>query len=103
MTQVQDLQVTPAWGGLQAQVSDTPSTWPAALLAGLGAPWNTLQPEGALTLKPQQLRVQWLSGRWMVQGGLTLTAQEKFLAIPRRTFLVFLGRGNIRINNFNIR
>ena len=76
MTHVQHLQVTPVWGGVQAQISDTPSTWPAALLAGLGAPWNTLQPEGELTLLPAQLRLQWLSGRLMVQGGLTVTAQD---------------------------
>ena len=94
MTQAQDLQVTPAWGGLQAQVSDTPSTWPAALLAGLGAPWNTLQPEGALTLQPQQLRFQWLSGRLMVQGGLTLTAQDM---ASRLTPLKPMGTYQLRI------
>ena len=57
-------------------MTDTPSTWPAALLSGLGAPWNTLQPEGDLTLAPKQLRLQWLSGRLLVQGGLTLTATD---------------------------
>lgn len=94
MTQAQDLQVTPAWGGLQAQVSDTPSTWPAALLAGLGAPWNTLQPEGALTLQPQHLRFQWLSGRLMLQGGLSLTAQDM---ASRLTPLKPMGTYQLRI------
>jgi len=70
------LSVTPSWDGVQLQLSDTPSTWPAALLTGLGAPWNTLQPEGDLSLVPQQLRLQWQNGRWNVQGSLQLTAHN---------------------------
>ena len=70
------LHITPEWGGASLHMTDTPSTWPAALLSGLGAPWNTLQPEGDLTLAPKQLRLQWLSGRLLVQGGLTLTATD---------------------------
>ena len=70
------LQITPEWGGASLHMTDTSSTWPASLLSGLGAPWNTLQPEGDLTLAPKQLRLQWLSGRLLVQGGLTLTATD---------------------------
>jgi general secretion pathway protein N len=70
------LRISPAWDGAQLQLSDTPSTWPAALLTGLGAPWNTLQPEGDLSLVPQQLRLQWQSGRFSVQGSLKLTAHH---------------------------
>ncbi len=70
------LRMTPTWGGAQLQLSDTESLWPAALLTGLGAPWNTLQPEGDLAFTPQQLRLQWQSGRWSVQGSLRVTARD---------------------------
>ena len=70
------LRITPAWDGAQLHLSDTPSTWPAALLSGLGAPWNTLQPEGDLAIAPQQLRLQWRSGQWSAQGSLKLTARD---------------------------
>jgi general secretion pathway protein N len=76
ITNTMQVQISPTWTGARIQITDTPSTWPAALLSGLGAPWNTLQPEGDLTLVPQQLRLQWLSGRLLVQGGLTLTAKD---------------------------
>ena len=76
MPNTMQVQVSPTWAGAHIQITDTSSTWPAALLSGLGAPWNTLQPEGDLTLVPQQLRLQWLSGRLLVQGGLTLTAKD---------------------------
>lgn len=70
------LRITPTWDGAQLQLSDTASLWPAALLAGLGAPWNTLQPEGDLAFNPQQLRLQWQSGRWSAQGSLRVTARD---------------------------
>ena len=76
ITNTMQVQISPTWTGARIHITDTPSTWPAALLSGLGAPWNTLQPEGDLTLVPQQLRLQWLSGRFLVQGGLTLTAKD---------------------------
>ena len=56
------------WQGLQAQVQDQQSQWPAALLNGLGTPWNTLQIQGQLLLRTQGLNLQWLAGRWRSQG-----------------------------------
>ncbi len=70
------LRISPAWDGAQLQLSDTTSTWPAALLSGLGAPWNTLQPEGDLAITPQQLRLQWQSGRMRTQGSVKITAHN---------------------------
>ena len=70
------LRISPAWDGAQLQLSDTPSNWPAALLTGLGAPWNTLQPEGTLAIAPQQLRLQWRSGQWSAQGSVKITARD---------------------------
>jgi general secretion pathway protein N len=37
------------------QISDHTSQWPAAWLVGLGAPWNTVQPEGVMQLQTTQL------------------------------------------------
>jgi general secretion pathway protein N len=42
--------------------------WPAALLSGLGAPWNTLQPRGSLRLTSPGLTFEVASGRWRVSG-----------------------------------
>ena len=56
------------WSGVQLTVADGQSQWPAALLAGLGTPWNTLQPQGQLALHTQALTVNWAAGR-MVLGG----------------------------------
>ena len=41
---------------------------PAAMLAGLGTPWNTLQIEGQLSLLMQGLSVEWNAGRVLVAG-----------------------------------
>ncbi len=70
------LRMTPAWDGAQLELSDTQSIWPAALLSGLGAPWNTLQPEGDLVIAPHQLRLRWYSGQWRAQGGVKITARN---------------------------
>lgn len=76
MTTPLQMRLSLSWQGAQLHLSDTPSTWPAALLSGLGAPWNTLQPEGDLTLVPHQLSLQWQSGQWRPQGRLQLTARD---------------------------
>ncbi|MBC7728821.1 MAG: type II secretion system protein N, partial [Microbacteriaceae bacterium] len=38
--------------------------WPAAWLAGLGTPWNTLQLGGALRLGARDFRLESVQGRW---------------------------------------
>ena len=45
------VDVSPLWQGVRVQVSDHTSQWPAAWLVGLGAPWNTVQPEGVMQLQ----------------------------------------------------
>jgi general secretion pathway protein N len=62
------------WGGGTLAVSDQRSQWPAAVLAGLGTPWNTLQVEGDLGLSTQGLSVEWVEGRLAVAGRAELTA-----------------------------
>jgi general secretion pathway protein N len=56
-------------GNLQASL-------PAALLAGLGTPWNTLQMDGDLRLASEDLSVEWAQGRLAIAGRAELTAQR---------------------------
>lgn len=62
--------------GADVDISDTVSQWPAAVLAGLGTPWNTLQLDGALQLSTQGLSVEWVEGRPAVTGRAELVAQR---------------------------
>ncbi|MBB5203274.1 general secretion pathway protein N [Inhella inkyongensis] len=45
---------------------------PAALLTGLGTPWNTVQPSGQVLLSAQAAKLQWQQGRWQLDGQLAL-------------------------------
>ena len=42
--------------------------WPAAWLAGLGTPWNTLQPSGTLALSSGGFAADAVQGRWTFSG-----------------------------------
>lgn len=42
--------------------------WPAALLSGLGTPWNTMQLGGMVRLESRSLRIESVQGRWIVDG-----------------------------------
>jgi len=68
------LQARLRWGGAGITVADAQSQWPAALLAGLGTPWNTLQVDGDLHLVTQGLSVEWIEGRLAVAGRAELQA-----------------------------
>lgn len=63
------------WGGARLVFDDAQSRWPAALLAGLGTPWNTLQLEGDLRLQTKGLSVESVAGRLAIAGQAELTAQ----------------------------
>ena len=76
MLQPVALRARPRWGGAQIQIDDVHTQWPAALLAGLGTPWNTLQFDGDLLLSTQGLSVEWLQGRLAVAGRAELRAQR---------------------------
>jgi general secretion pathway protein N len=64
------------WGGTHLEIDDRQSHWPAALLVGLGTPWNTLQLDGDLQLVTQGLSVEWVTGRLAIAGRAELTAQR---------------------------
>jgi general secretion pathway protein N len=57
--QPQRLRLVPGWRSLTLQLVDGQSQWPAALLAGLGAPWNTVQAQGELHMRTKGLSVEW--------------------------------------------
>jgi general secretion pathway protein N len=67
-------RLTQHWSGPSLQVLDGRSQWPAALLAGLGTPWNTVQAEGSLQLGTQGLSMAWFEGRLTVSGQAELAA-----------------------------
>lgn len=74
----QPLAVRAQWrlAGLRVQVGDGASHWPAAVLAGLGTPWNTLQLDGEVTLATRGLSVEWVEGRPRIEGSAELVAQR---------------------------
>ena len=101
MTQAAQLQLSAqvnppngpwAW---QFQMGDHRSQWPAHLLSGFGAPWNTLQPEGNLILTTQHLQVQGMFGQTALLGQLQLTAENMSSKLstlrPMGTYQVNLG------------
>ena len=63
-------------GALQLQITDGQSQWPAGVLAGLGTPWNTIQPQGELAVGTQGLQIEWLAGRMHLQGRAEITARQ---------------------------
>ncbi|MDT0137591.1 type II secretion system protein N [Acidovorax sp. PRC11] len=62
------------WGGVHVAVADGQSQWPAAVLSGLGTPFNTLQPQGRLALRTQGLALDSAAGRVVVSGQAQLDA-----------------------------
>lgn len=71
-----DVDVSPVWGGVRVQVADHMSQWPAHWLVGLGAPWNTIQPEGQMQLQTTQLQWTQQQGRGQLQGAVELQMQH---------------------------
>jgi general secretion pathway protein N len=65
------VQLTPGFGRLKATLASPPGLigqWPAALLGGLGTPWNTLQLGGVLRLSSPGLVVESVQNRWRLDG-----------------------------------
>ena len=70
------VDVSPLWRGVRVQVSDHTSNWPASWLIGLGAPWNTVQPEGQMQLQTTQLQWTQQAGQEQLQGQAELQMQQ---------------------------
>ena len=78
-------QLTVGWNRVDVTWPDPSSTWPMALLTGLGAPWNTLQAEGLLQWKNTGLHWRWLDGQlhWHGQSELQLHQATSRLSMLR--------------------
>lgn len=68
------MRVEPGWSGARVQVADGQSQWPAAVLAGLGTPWNTVQADGTLSLATQGFSLTSNAGRITMTGNAAITA-----------------------------
>ena len=67
------LRWQPGWGSQSLQIPNHRSLWPASLLTGLGAPWNTLQLQAVLAMDTPGLVWHWHAGRApQLQGSATL-------------------------------
>lgn len=76
MGQAASLQLHAGLSTLSLHISDHRSDWPAALLTGLGAPWNTLQADGQLQLRTEGLQLHWAQGRMQMRGQARLDVQQ---------------------------
>jgi len=70
------LRALPQAGGMRLEWNDGQSRWPAAMLGGLGAPFNTLKPEGVLDLATRGFAMQWSGGRLGFAGRATVQATD---------------------------
>jgi len=70
------VQALAGWGGTTLRIRDHHSTWPAAALAGLGTPWNTVQAQGQLQLDTRALEIRWAEQRLQVTGHATLDLND---------------------------
>jgi general secretion pathway protein N len=70
------VDVSPLWRGVRVQVHNHTSRWPASWLVGLGAPWNTVQPEGQMQLHTTQLQWTHQAGQEQLQGQVELQMQQ---------------------------
>jgi general secretion pathway protein N len=71
-----ELKGRPRTDGVELEWRDGQSRWPAAMLAGFGAPWNTLKLEGVLELSMQALSIRWSGPRLTLAGRATLDATD---------------------------
>jgi general secretion pathway protein N len=71
-----EFRAHPRAGGLELAWRDGQSRWPASLLAGFGAPWNTLRLEGVLDLSMQSFVLRWNGPQLGIDGHATLDATD---------------------------
>ncbi|MBL8287590.1 MAG: type II secretion system protein N [Rubrivivax sp.] len=77
----QRVRIVPGLGRLRVELQPPGGRgplgqWPAAWLAGLGTPWNTLQLSGALQLSTPGIVLESASGRWTFAGRADLELQS---------------------------
>jgi general secretion pathway protein N len=70
--QAVQMTLMPAWSQLAVVMGNSRVNLPASWLSGLGAPWNTLDPQGQLSLSTEAFQVQFAAGRTRIGGMITL-------------------------------
>lgn len=70
------LQWQPGRDGGHFRLTDGQSRWPAELLSGLGAPWNTLQAQGWIQIHSQQAQLHSGPQGWQLAGQMRLQALD---------------------------
>lgn len=75
-TQALRFNAHPSPGGVELQWIDGSSRWPAALLGGFGAPWNTLKLEGVLDISTQGFKMRFDGPRLLMDGRAALAATD---------------------------
>lgn len=76
----------PARPSVPADAGDWIGQWPAGWLVGLGTPWNTLRPGGALRLSARDLELGWAQGRFSMRGQAQLEVRDfssRLSTLPR--------------------
>jgi general secretion pathway protein N len=68
--------IMPVLSGLKINAGALQADLPAQLLEGLGAPWNTLQPQGRLSLSSSGMTFRWLGGRATLAGTARFTVTD---------------------------
>lgn len=109
-----ELKASPRAGGLLLAWQDSRSRWPATLLTGLGAPWNTLKLDGALDLSTKAFAMQWDGPALRIAGQAVLDATDVSSSLstlrpmgsyrltldggPRPTLLLSTREGSLELN-----
>jgi len=62
--------------GVQVSLDDQQTNWPTSLLTGLGTPWNTLQLQGQLNLRHQNLVLAFARTGVALEGLLQVEAMQ---------------------------
>jgi general secretion pathway protein N len=68
----QQFTLTAGLHSWRLQLAPGESTWPAAVLAGLGTPWNTVKLQGPLVLKTPGINLASAIDRVQVEGSISL-------------------------------
>lgn len=79
MTTPWAMRLQPRWLGrlaLEWALETHQSQWPAALLVGLGTPWNTLQLQATVSVQTSGLRVLFDQGRPKTEGQLLVELRD---------------------------
>jgi general secretion pathway protein N len=69
------LRIKPGFSRFEIAIdnrADWQTRWPAAVLAGLGTPWNTLQLGGSLRLLARDVKLEKAGGQWRQSGQLDI-------------------------------